>query len=117
MPRLLPCLLALTLLPTTIHAEGPLAFHLTFNEKQHKGPFTGRPYALRPPRKTNQPAGSRNGSPPSPCSAWDAKGVSPGEKIVLDKTAIAYPTPLDRITKGTYTAQAVIALAPGTRHF
>lgn len=117
MPRLFATLLLLAALGPAARADGPLAFHLSYDAKLYKGPFTGRAYVVLLPRDTNQLIGGLNWFRPEQAFAVDVKGVKPGEKIVLDAKAVGYPLALDRVAKGTYTVQAILDLQPGSRHF
>src|SRR5262245_43410491 len=117
MPRFLAVLTLATLCTLPARADGPLEFHLTFDRKAHEKPFTGRAYVMLFARQTTDLGAGPNWQRPEPFFARDVKNVKPGEIIVLDKRDPGYPVSLDLITKGTYTVQAVIDLAPNSHSF
>jgi hypothetical protein len=85
----------------------PLEFKLTFDKAALDGPFTGRVYVLI----RTQPGsleGGLNWFRPEPGLAKDVTDWKPGEALVLDDTAIAYPTPLADLKPGKYHVRAVM---------
>jgi hypothetical protein len=109
-------LLLLTLLPG-LALGAPLEFHLSFPEKVRKEAFTGRAYVMLTRNDVRGLMRSVNWVRPEPFFAADFKGVKPGEVMVIGGKALAHPTPLAKLPKGTWTVQAVIDLAPGSLSF
>jgi S-formylglutathione hydrolase FrmB len=117
MTRLPALLLSLLLVPAPLSAAGPLEFHLTFSPAACARPFTGRVYVMLFDAGTTSLQGGPSWFSPKPFFARDVAGWKPGETILLDRTALGYPTNLDRIAKGAYAVQAVMDLAPDSRSF
>jgi hypothetical protein len=117
MHRLLPALLAAALAIPSASAAEPLAFHLTFDARASARPFTGRVYVLLFEKNTPKLARNPSWYGTDPFFARDVKDWRPGQTLVLDRTALAYPLTMDRVHKGTYTIQAVMDLAPGSPSF
>jgi S-formylglutathione hydrolase FrmB len=109
-------LLLLVLLAGPVLAE-PLSFRLSWDAKTRPEPFTGRAYVML--FKANAPSLQKgvNWFNPEPLFAVDVKNVKPGETIILNDKALAHPTPLAKLAKGTYTLQAVLDTAPGVASF
>lgn len=98
-------------------AAGPLSFRLSFDRGTHAAPFTGRAYVLLFKKDEKQLRSGVNWFNPEPFFARDFKDVRPGEEMVIDASALSHPTPMSKVTPGTYTVQAVIDLAPGVASF
>jgi S-formylglutathione hydrolase FrmB len=98
-------------------AAGPLNFQLTFDPKAHPGPFTGRVYVMLLAGNSTSLASGPNWFRPEPFFARDVKNWKSGEVLVIDQTCQGHPLTLDRITKGTWTVQAVMDVAPGRHRF
>jgi S-formylglutathione hydrolase FrmB len=108
---MLPVLAALAI------SAAPLEFHLTFDAKARPAPFTGRVYVLLHPSESDTLRAWPNWFSPTPGFASDVVNWRPGEKLVLDKSALGYPVSLDRVKKGAWTVQAVMDTHPDHRHF
>ena len=107
------CLLAVLLAAPA----APLEFHLTFDAKARARPFTGRVYVMLFKAGTNELQRGPSWFGTLPFFAKDVKGWKPGETLVIDRTALGYPVPLDRITRGAWAVQAVMDLAPNALSF
>jgi hypothetical protein len=103
--------------PLLARAEGPLAFHLTFDPKVTAGPFNGRVYVFLSAKDVKQLPAGPNWFHPEPFFAVDVKGWKPGQSLVLDRGALGCPSALSEIKRGTYTVYAVMDLDRGTRSF
>src|SRR5262249_47571793 len=66
------------LLAAPAFAEGPLAFHLTFDKKAHARPFTGRVYVMLFKAKAPALRSGPNWLRPEPFFALDVKNWKPG---------------------------------------
>jgi len=101
---------ALALVAFTHHAPAaeskPLEFKLTFDKAALDQPFTGRVYVTF--RTTSPPPTGLNWFRPEPGLATDVKDWKPGEPLVLDDRAIAFPTPLAELKAGKYYVCAVM---------
>lgn len=105
-----PALVALALVSLAVNAPAadpkPLEFKLTFDKAAFGESFSGRVYVTF--RKgPNAPAGL-NWFQPEPGLAKDVKNWKPGEPLVCDARAIAYPTPLANLKAGKYYVSAVM---------
>src|SRR5262249_32287573 len=87
---------------------GPLEFHLTFDKVVSDKPFTGRVYVMLSKQPVKELRSGPSWFRPEPLFAKDVKGWKPGDTVVLAAAARAYPTPLPKVEKGTYTVQAVM---------
>ena len=85
----------------------PLEFKLTFDKAALDKPFTGRVYVTIRPTPVSPPVGL-NWVKPEPGLAKDVKGWKPGEPLVIDAKAIAYPAPLADLKPGDYHVCAVM---------
>src|SRR5262245_23501965 len=120
MPRslLLVCLLGVSPLAPVCDTElRPLEFHVTFDPQVSAAPFSGRVYVLLSRQTTREPRSGINWFNPEPVFARDVKGWKPGETLVVAADALAYPTPLARLPKETYSIQAVMDFDRGERSF
>jgi hypothetical protein len=106
------------LLVTALASAGaepkPLEFRLTFDPAVSRQPFTGRVYVML---FKNDPGQNLRSSPswfnPEPMFAVDVKGWEAGKPLTVGAGALAYPTPLSKLAKGTYYVQAVMDLGHG----
>ncbi len=85
----------------------PLEFKLTFDKTACDVPFTGRVYVTFRTNNVSPPVGM-NWFKPEPGLALDVKDWKPGEPLVLDAKAIAYPSPLADLKPGKYYVCAVM---------
>jgi hypothetical protein len=108
---------ALLLLLAAPPAAEALEFHLTFDRAAHPRPFTGRVYVMLFSGGTGTLQGGPNWFSTKPFFARDVKDWKPGETIVVGRTALSYPVPVDRISRGEYSVQAVMDRAPNARSF
>jgi S-formylglutathione hydrolase FrmB len=107
MHRTLIALLLLAFAPPSFAAEPkPLAFRLTFDKSACDVPFTGRVYVTI--RTSEAPPVGLNWFQPQPGLAKDVADWKPGEPLVLDGKAIAYPKPLAELKPGKYYVCAVM---------
>jgi S-formylglutathione hydrolase FrmB len=111
------CLAVLLLALCPCAASAALEIHLTYDAATHTGPFTGRVYVMLTKGNVSTLRSGPNWFNPEPCFARDVQAWKPGEKLVIDRSALGYPVTLDRVAKGTWSVQAVMDLAPGSRHF
>src|SRR5262249_52733213 len=88
-------LLIAFLLAIPVQAE-PIEFQLTFDAKAKATPFTGRVHVLLSKGKRTEPPEGPSWFRPEPAFALDVRDWKPGEKLVIGKDALAYPTPLDK---------------------
>ncbi len=95
----------------------PLEFHLTFDAKVRPTPFTGRVYVLLFPQETTALGTWPNWFNPQPGFAKDVVNWKPGEKMILDQSALSYPVSLDKIKAATWTIQAVMDVNPNHMRF
>src|SRR5262249_20942027 len=98
-------------------ASQPLEFQLTFYAKVKATTFTRRGDVLLSNARRTEPPGSPNWFRPEPAFALDVRDWKPGELLTVGKTALAYPTPLDKLENKTYWAMAVMDLDQGDRSF
>jgi hypothetical protein len=116
-PRLL-CLLAVCLLPIAARAaDRPLEFRVTFDKAVSAKPFTGRVYVMLTKSERSEPRYGPSWFRPEPIFARDVKDWKPGEELVIDGTAHAYPDQLAKLAKATWSAQAVMDFDRGERNF
>jgi hypothetical protein len=116
MHRLLPAMMAAVLTGSALAAE-PLSFQLTFDARAHPRPFTGRVYVMLFKADQAELKSWPNWFRPEPCFARDVRDWKPGQPLVIDRTALGYPTTLDRLSRGAYTVQAVMDLHPNDINF
>lgn len=105
------------LAPLPAADAGPLAFHLTFDDRAYPQAFTGRVYVLLLRDDAPQLQKGVNWFRPEPLFAREIRGWKPGQTIVLDTAALGYPTPLDRLPPNRYTVQAVMDVNPDHINF
>jgi hypothetical protein len=98
--------------PGFAFADGPLEFHLRFDRKLTTRPFTGRVYVMLFAAERNELQSGPSWFRPEPFFARDVKNWMPGDELVIDGKAIAFPQSADRISPATYTIQAVMDLHP-----
>ncbi len=117
LPCLAACLLLLAVPALPAANAGPLEFHVTFDKTVSDKPFTGRVYVLLT-------KADRSGAPrepdwfrPEPVFARDVKNWKPGEEVVIDASALAFPEPLAKLPRATYSAQALMDFDRGERRF
>lgn len=96
-------------LPVLRAAEpAPLRFQLTFDRSALAEPFSGRVFVMLSKANPGKLPRSISWSRPEPVFARDVKDWKPGEMLVIDDSAIAYPTPLKDIPAGEYFVSAVM---------
>ncbi|HSQ56451.1 MAG TPA: alpha/beta hydrolase-fold protein, partial [Gemmata sp.] len=101
--------LALVLAVPVLAADPkPVEFRLTFDKSVLDAPFTGRVFLTIRTNDTNSPPRGVSWFNPEPGLALDVKGWKPGEPLVLDAKAIAYPKPLSELQPGKYHVCAVM---------
>jgi len=82
-------------------------FRVSFSAAAHAGPITGRLVLIV--AKTDRPEPRFAVGPSGPAIVGlDLSEVAPGRTVVVDKTALGYPTGLGGVTAGDYYVQAVI---------
>ncbi len=118
-PPLLVLSLAACLAVSTVHAADPkpLSFHVTFSKAVSDRPFTGRVYVMLGKSDKAEPRFGPNWFRPEPIFARDVKDWKPGEDLVLDNTALAFPDPLAKLPRAAYSVQAVMDFDRGERNF
>lgn len=84
----------------------PLGFKLTFDKSALDKPFTGRVFVTF--RTSDAPPAGLNWFSPQPGLARDVKDWKPGEPLVLDAKAVAFPAPLADLKAGKYYVSAVM---------
>ncbi len=118
--RFLP-LVAACLLPiaaaTARAADKPLEFHVTFDKAVSARPFTGRVYVMLAKSERSEPRYGPSWFRPEPIFARDVKDWKPGAELVIDATTLAFPDPLPKLAKGTWSVQAVMDFDRGERNF
>jgi pimeloyl-ACP methyl ester carboxylesterase len=117
-PRRLLALAVCGLLAATAQAAPPLQFHLSFDAKIHPQPFTGRVYLLLSKKAISELPSGPNWFRPEPFFAQHVKSWKPGETLTLSAiNTLGHPEPLGRLSRDTYTVQAVMDLNRGARSF
>ena len=86
----------------------PLEFHVAFDPKVSNVPFTGRVYVMLSREPVTEPRSGPNWFRPEPFFARDVKDWKPGEGAILGADVLGCPTPLPKLPKGMYHAQAVM---------
>jgi hypothetical protein len=111
--------LVLLVVPAVDAADAkPLEFRVTFDRAVSDKPFTGRVYVMLTKAEQAEPRFGPNWFKPEPIFARDVKDWKPGESLVIGgANAIAFPDPLAKLPKATYSAQAVLDLDRGERNF
>ena len=92
-------------------------FILSFDPSVSKSPFSGRVYIFLMPREFSGPPRGVSWFNPEPIFARDIKDWKPGESLLLDDKALAYPLPLAKLKKTTYWVAAVMDFDTGDRSF
>src|SRR6516225_7156936 len=111
-------LCAVLLVASSARAEDrPLEFHLTFSPTVSEKPFTGRVYVMLSKNEVRNLRSGPNWFSPEPFFALDVKDWKPGEVLVVDKKAPGYPSTLDKVAAGVWSAQAVMDFDRGNQHF
>lgn len=96
-------------LPQLRAAEpAPLQFQLTFDPAALNEPFTGRVFVMLNRASPGDLSRSISWGRPEPVFAKDVKNWKPGEPLVIDAGAIAFPTPLKDVPAGEYFVSAVM---------
>jgi pimeloyl-ACP methyl ester carboxylesterase len=118
--RLIPlsavCLLLIAIPPVRA-ADKPLEFRVTFDKAVSAKPFTGRVYVMLTKSESNAPRFGPSWFKPEPIFARDVKDWKPGDELVIDGTALAFPDPLAKLPKAAWSAQAVMDFDRGERNF
>jgi pimeloyl-ACP methyl ester carboxylesterase len=109
--------LLLIVAPAGRAAGKPLEFHVTFDKAVSAKPFTGRVYVMLTKAEKNEPRFGPSWFHPEPIFARDVKDWRPGEELVIDGTALAFPDPLSKLPKAAWSAQAVMDFDRGERNF
>ncbi|HKI30262.1 MAG TPA: alpha/beta hydrolase-fold protein, partial [Gemmataceae bacterium] len=116
--RFLPLCLLLIAIPAARVADArPLEFRVTFDKVVSGKPFTGRVYVMLTKSDKTEPRFGPSWFKPEPMFARDVKDWKPGEELVIDGTAPAFPEPLAKLAKATYSVQAVMDFDRGERSF
>src|SRR5215468_9275707 len=100
MARLAAALLLVALCAARAAAD-PLEFHLTYDRAAHPGPFTGRVYVMLLKGSVTALRPAPSWFNPQPLFARDVRAWKPGEKLVIDRSALGYPVTVDRVSRGT----------------
>src|SRR5437899_125813 len=95
----------------------PLEFRVTFDRAVSDKPFTGRVYVMLTKAERGEPRFGPSWSRPEPIFARDVKEWKPGEELVIDAAALAFPEPMAKLSKAAYSAQAVMDFDRGERNF
>src|SRR5262249_20569232 len=104
MPRrlLLPLAACLFLIaaPAARAADAkPLEFRVPFDRAVSDKPFTGRVFVMLTKSERNGPPSGLSWARPEPVFARDVKDWKPGEELVIDAAALAFPEPLAKLAK------------------
>lgn len=96
-----------------IACGGPPRFEVSFPADVRAEPVSGRLLVFlekQGARKMGrgEPADGINYFDPQPIFGIDVTDMKPGQKIVVDDSADAFPSPLSRLPPGSYTAQALL---------
>jgi hypothetical protein len=110
-------MILLLLSPGLCRADPSLEFHLRFDKRITSQPFTGRVYVMLFSADHKELQAGPSWFNTEPFLARDVKNWLPGDRLVIDTKALAYPVGLDRISPGTYTIQAVMDLHPNHVRF
>jgi hypothetical protein len=95
----------------------PLAFRLTFDRSVADKPFTGRVYVLLSKTNVTELPSGPNWISPEPFFAKDVKDWQPGQPLLLGAETLGYPVTTAKVSKATYSIQAVIDFNRGDRSF
>lgn len=105
----LPLSLAVVIVVGVGKAEpGPLRFAITYDKKVTAAPFTGRVFVMLQKKAFSELPKGLNWFQPEPIFAKDVQDWRPGEVLVLGDDVLAYPKPLTKLPKGTYSLVAVM---------
>ncbi len=115
--RLLPLLAACLLTAAAGAADRPLEFRVTFDKTVSAKPFSGRVYVMLTKSDKSEPRFGPSWFKPEPIFARDVKDWKPGEELVIDRSALAFPDPLAKLAKATWSVQAVMDFDRGERNF
>ena len=108
----------LVLTPASALAQArPLEFHLTFEKNVSAQPFTGRVYVMLFKQDVKELRPGPSWFKTDPFFAADVKQWRPGQTLVLGGDALAFPMPLPKVPKATYSIQAVMDFDRGERSF
>lgn len=107
--RTLLCALALFVVAAAHADDAPLKFSVTY-DKAITDSFTGRVYVMLGSGRM-EPRFGPNWFAPAPLFAKDVKDWKPGEAIVFDDTAMAYPAPLSQLEAKEFAVQAVMRIS------
>jgi Putative esterase len=86
----------------------PLEFRLAFDLAALDGPFTGRVFVMLTRQNSGELPSGISWFRPEPVFARDVTGWKPGERLTIDGSALAFPTPLKELPKGDYYVSAVM---------
>jgi S-formylglutathione hydrolase FrmB len=108
--RLLPIFAVALVATAPLPAQSPAGpgFSLTFAESALKEPFSGRVLLVLSKAEPRPVVRSLNWFNPEPAFAKDVKEWKPGTPLAFGPDAIAYPTPMKDLPKGSYYAQAIL---------
>src|SRR5579864_8159788 len=117
LPSLAVCLLLIAAPAARAADARPLEFRVTFDKVVSDKPFTGRVFVMLSKAERGEPRFGPSWSRPEPIFARDVKDWKPGEELVIDGTALAFPDPLAKLPKAAWSAQAVMDFDRGERNF
>jgi S-formylglutathione hydrolase FrmB len=110
--------LVLLVAPASVFAQArPLEFRLTFDKNVSAQPFTGRVYVMLFKQKVDELRSHPEWFGTEPFFAKDVKNWKPGETLVLDTKALAFPLAMAKVPKATYSIQAVMDFDRGGLSF
>ena len=89
-------------------ADAPLTFQLKFDAAALDQPFTGRVFVMLTRNNPGDLPSSISWCRPEPVFAKDVTDWKPGDPLIIDKTALAYPTPLKDVAAGEWYVSAVM---------
>jgi enterochelin esterase-like enzyme len=112
------CLLLLLLAaPLPAWEAQPLSFEVTLEKGVADQPCSGRLFVMLSGGAGREPRLGPSWFKPDPFFAVDVKDWKPGTTRTLGPDALAYPVPVVKVKKGTWSVQAVLDLDRGGRHF
>jgi len=123
MPSLIRCshrlaCLLLFFVPASVAAQArPLEFRLSFDRSVSAQPFTGRVYVMLFRNEVKELRPGPDWFRPDPFFARDVKNWQPGQPLVLDGDARAFPVAMREVPKATYSIQAVMDFDRGALRF
>jgi S-formylglutathione hydrolase FrmB len=97
-------------------AKQALEFHISFDPSVSKSPFSGRVFVMLNKQANKDLPVKPKWFNPDPIFALDVKDWKPGTKIVLGDGALAFPTPLGKLPKDTYSVQAIMDFDRGSQN-